>query len=370
MKKFKIFSSKSFLSENGRHAQLLFPFWGLVQKKWVGPQQKRFDNWVKVGSDCFELSDIENADLCVYPGEYGDWALMKQQAVAFAELAKKHKKPAALFFFADSAEPIEIENCLVFRTSLDRSTKASYEYVMPAWSEDFVEEYWDGKVVLREKQTTPVVGFCGQPGPFSLSQRAKSILRWAARRALKYIGSREKRAVIAKQDLEEGNYYGFHTSAIRSKALRVLMKSHRVVSNFQIFQGFYVLNSDEKQEQARQNMLNNILESDYILCVRGQGNFSYRLYETLCSGRIPVFIDTDSELPFEDQIDWRSIAVWVDQRDIERVGDKVAEFHDNLSPDEFNALQLKCRETWVEWLSPEGYFKKLKESLEAGKISM
>lgn len=29
--------------------------------------------------------------------------------------------------------------------------------------------------------------------------------------------------------------------------------------------------------------------SDYVLCTRGNGNYSIRFYEALCRGRIPVF---------------------------------------------------------------------------------
>ena len=37
----------------------------------------------------------------------------------------------------------------------------------------------------------------------------------------------------------------------------------------------------------------------YGLCVRGFGNFSFRLGETLMMGRIPILIDTECILPFD-----------------------------------------------------------------------
>ena len=56
----------------------------------------------------------------------------------------------------------------------------------------------------------------------------------------------------------------------------------------------------DAQLQARTGYVENLVASDYVLCARGAGNFSYRLYETLSCGRIPVFVDTDCVLPHED----------------------------------------------------------------------
>ena len=81
-----------------------------------------------------------------------------------------------------------------------------------------------------------------------------------------------------------------------------------------------------------------------MLCARGRGNFSYRLYETLCSGRIPVFIDTDCVLPFEDVIDWRSLCVWVPEAEVDQVAERVADFHARLSPVELPELQVAVRQ--------------------------
>ena len=96
--------------------------------------------------------------------------------------------------------------------------------------------------------------------------------------------------------------------------------------------------------------------SDYVLCARGHGNYSIRFYETLSSGRIPVFINTDCVLPFEEWIDWKRYCVWVEEHEVARVAEKVAEFHDGLSDGEFRDRQRACRQLWSEWLSPLGFF--------------
>jgi hypothetical protein len=41
------------------------------------------------------------------------------------------------------------------------------------------------------------------------------------------------------------------------------------------------------------------------------------------------------------------------------IAEKIAEFHDNLSPQEFVDLQYECRKIWQERISPEGFFENL-----------
>ena len=79
--------------------------------------------------------------------------------------------------------------------------------------------------------------------------------------------------------------------------------------------------------------------------MRGGGNYSLRLYETLCLGRIPLFINTDCVLPFENNIDWKELCLWVDENDLDRIGEIVLDFHSSISKKSLrisNYMQEKC----------------------------
>jgi hypothetical protein len=114
---------------------------------------------------------------------------------------------------------------------------------------------------------------------------------------------------------------------------------------------------------ARAEYVENLVASDYVLCTRGNGNYSYRLYETLSVGRIPVFVDTDSVLPFGDRVDWRSLCVWIDEHELAAIGRRVAEHYAAHSDDDFVALQRECRRVWEEWIEPSGFFRRLAEEV-------
>ena len=103
--------------------------------------------------------------------------------------------------------------------------------------------------------------------------------------------------------------------------------------------------------------VNNILNSDYTLCVRGGGNFSVRFYETLSLGRIPIFVDTDYVLPYDHIIDYRDYVVLVDQSEIPFIAEKVADFHHSMSDAEFVERQLACRQLSLDYLSHDGFYR-------------
>ncbi len=96
-----------------------------------------------------------------------------------------------------------------------------------------------------------------------------------------------------------------------------------------------------------------------MVCVRGSGNFSVRLYETLAMGRIPVFVNTDCILPFTEAIDWKEHVVWVEADEIDNIGTIVFEFHKTLSKDSFVQLQQRNRSLWESKLQLRGLLLKL-----------
>ena len=82
-------------------------------------------------------------------------------------------------------------------------------------------------------------------------------------------------------------------------------------------------------EDYRQHLVRNT----YILCPRGTENYSYRVYEALSYGRVPVIIDTDSVLP--DVVDWRDVALIVPYGNVSRLNEIIAEDHTSRSEESF-----------------------------------
>ena len=98
------------------------------------------------------------------------------------------------------------------------------------------------------------------------------------------------------------------------------------------------------------------MKNDYTFCYRGAANYSLRFYESLCLGRIPLFINTDCKLPFEDQINWRDICIWVDVSELSRIGDIIMTFHHSMTKNKFIEKQVYCRELWLKYFSKQGFY--------------
>src|SRR3989338_5574017 len=99
----------------------------------------------------------------------------------------------------------------------------------------------------------------------------------------------------------------------------------------------------------RQDFVDTVLNSDYALDVRGDANDSTRLFEILSLGRIPVIVDTERNFPNSDILNYSEFCLIVGFRDIQKLPEKIAEFHKNISPEKYEAMQRKAREAFVQY---------------------
>jgi hypothetical protein len=331
-----IFSDRSYLPSRGPHHILFFPFWGKHPEDPRDPNTGRFDDYTERGATTLRLTQLEDADIAVLPA---DWSLYhrderaRERAREFVARAAEAGKEPVVFFANDSTKPVPLPGATVLRTSLLRSARGPNEFAHPAWSEDFVKRYLGGDVPVRRFGERPIVGFCGLVAssrlrlPGSLALRRQERLRRGALDML------ERAPAVKTNFIRRDRFLG---GALRGQALDL-----------------------DLLVRTRREYVDNMVESDYVLCVRGAGNFSYRLYETLSCGRIPVFIDTDCVLPFDFAVDWRDYCVWVDENEIDSIAEIVSAFHDRLEEAEFAELQRRCRRFWEEYLSPLGFFANL-----------
>lgn len=362
--KLKIYTDLSLL-QIGYPVELLIPFIGVsnAEDKPGKMMSSRFNEFAVNGREFLELtSDIEDADICLLPIFYkltGDVAAFEEAIKPFKENVEKSGKKTLVFAGHDVTNPkVNIRNSIIFNSALNKSTQPSNMYAWPHFFEDFIKQYHNDKLILREKSATPTVGFCGYAPPFGLKM-SKAKLVGMLKLIANYLG-------IMKRLPNKASH------SYRARAIIGLLKSKKVKLNLKLKSNFAfgpagqlnTGNTKESDEMFRRSFINNILDSDYTLCVRGIGNNSVRFFETICCGRIPVFVNTDSVLPFDHIIDWKKLCIWVEGKDIDNVGEIVQKFHNNISDTEFIELQKNLRLLWEEYFSPIGFFKHLKLFLE------
>ena len=101
---------------------------------------------------------------------------------------------------------------------------------------------------------------------------------------------------------------------------------------------------------------NNILLAPFTICARGNGNFSVRFYETLAMGRIPILIDTDCVLPFDNEIDWFKHCIIVENTEPNRIVDSVSLLINAMDDNDIINMQIANRKLWIDKLSFGGFF--------------
>jgi len=112
----------------------------------------------------------------------------------------------------------------------------------------------------------------------------------------------------------------------------------------------------------RDEFFDNMERNLYALIVRGMNNASIRLFETFMMGRIPVIINSDMMLPFEDQIDYRKNTVFI--TDFHDIDSQIREYHDSHTEEELIEIQKQNRQIWLDYFRVDGFFYKMKQFLE------
>lgn len=239
----------------------------------------------------------------------------------------------------------EFSNIFYFRASGFKSQLSKQNKGFPViLSDHFQLRYKQETVITRCKSDLPIIGFCGH-ATFSIFKLIKE----------KLIFVRENLKRLLNKPFRKDWEPLFASAYERATIMKLLEQSSLVSTNF-IYRNLYRAGAKTEQEleNSTQAYFNNIYTSDYVLCIRGAGNFSVRFYETLMMGRIPIFVNTDCLLPFEDSINWKKHVVWVEWSERNKIAEIIYDFHNKMSDTEFKNLQLENRKLWKETLSVKG----------------
>jgi hypothetical protein len=257
----------------------------------------------------------------------------------FVAKARSEGKLTLAIEAGDSSNRLPVRFDVVLRHSIDRRKKLPGEYCLPGWFDAHQAAGRSTTPLARSRGPRPVVGFCGQgaQGPISPRRRLRGIYD-----AVTFCRGR--------------GAYGVDPYLLRRKVLNKLEDSDAICCNFVIRDRFFagIGYSNAKEEYAA-----NMTQSDYVLCVRGYGNFSFRLYDALSNGRIPVLVDTDCVLPFDNCIDYSSIFPVVKWSALSELPRRISAHFNQYSSEQWIMLQEQMGLFYREWLSPKGFFDKL-----------
>ena len=224
-------------------------------------------------------------------------------------------KRSVLLFAHDNDRPISDflhGSPIVFRYSMSKRFSYRDEYSIPFGVGKFRETAQQATALPWSRR--PKVTFMGWATPFN-----PNLFVNPNEKAL------EVKGLVSPEVFKTPANLGV---VLRKKALNYLSDDSRIDTDFKINSVFFLHHMHEEQEWKYQEYIRLIRETHYVLALRGCGNYSIRLFETMAAGRIPIMVDTNQYLPFEDEIAWKELGIWIPIDKFGSISDLVVDYHD------------------------------------------
>jgi len=106
--------------------------------------------------------------------------------------------------------------------------------------------------------------------------------------------------------------------------------------------------------------------STFALAPRGYGPSSYRLYEAMALGAVPVYVWADVEwLPWREALDWDALALRGEAADLERIPELLR----SLSADEIQAKREAAAAVFEDYFTLRGTCERIVERLRTSEAA-
>jgi hypothetical protein len=321
-----------------------------IIKAWRGNYSPAF---VKTVKETFEIVEDQNADAFLLPSNVSFYS--RDQLKEIGAKVSAFALPSIGFDISNECRKPGWLNHII-RFSWYRLHQEPGSIISPAYlgsdGFDIMAELGIRDLQPTEKEPLPSVSFCGREGgelgiaiwkilPRSLTRSMANSFFCSTTRGIRMICC----------------------YPLRVDAMQVMERDPRIKTDFigRGKRGMQPITQGEMRRQFMENLMNNA----YALCVRGSDNFSWRFYEALSVGKIPILIDTDCILPLEDEIPWDNFIVRVPSTRLDELPERLLEWHSRLSSASFRQLQKDIR-SFFERLTPARYYPKIFRKILSG----
>ena len=339
---------------SGIHTPLMNPWWGNPNEESSVLAKQFFDTY-SFDTAYYTITDnLEKADIVFAPYRH-NWLLQFDTALLAECVHSAHvaNLPMLVDGCGDVEHPLDVENAYILRIGGYRFMRKRGRIQIPPLADDLLERYKRGRLDIRKKtEGKPTVGFAG----------------WTRISPTQYLRTVIKELPVRLRGVIDMRYRACSKGVLwRQRAIEILQYSPLVVFTLRARSSFSASpkTAEGDMSKLREEMVETILQSDYALDVRGDANDSTRLFEILSLGRIPVIVDTERNFPFSDKVDYSSFALIVDFRDIDRLPERIAEFHKNISPERYEQMQQNARDAYVNYFRIDALMRPIVDELRA-----
>lgn len=263
------------------------------------------------------------------------------QIKIWASEAKSDNKILYVWHQGDLDPPI-FDNVIWLQTSIQPGNNHENRRVIPFFINDPIEKF---SYLSKTENDDLSIGFCGYAGSSNFKIAVSTFLN---------ITQRIKPTFYLKPEI-------IPAVLLRKKILLFLEKKI-TQTNFILRDKFNagrkIHNSSYLLEQTTIEYFENMLNNNFVVCIRGYGNFSIRFFETFACGKIPIFFNTACKLPFEDKIDYKKQMIWIDAKDYKKSPQIIKDWY-NQNKENLLAIKARNREIWDTYFNEKNFIKQL-----------
>jgi hypothetical protein len=102
-------------------------------------------------------------------------------------------------------------------------------------------------------------------------------------------------------------------------------------------------------------------KSCFVLCPRGYGKTSFRLYEAMQLGSVPIYISDEHWLPFTKYLNWNDFSLVITPDKIKKIPEMTRKI---IKDGNYQKMRTNAIQTYNKYFSYNGCFKTIKRMLE------
>lgn len=158
--------------------------------------------------------------------------------------------------------------------------------------------------------------------------------------------------IIPKEKTLLASFIGSRTHYIRNDMCKVIRNKEGYLINSSQWNPFVPL-------ENFQYFIDVTSSSRFGLAPRGYGKQSFRFYEIMQLGVVPVYISDEHYFPWNDELDWNDFCVLIDEDNLRDLD----EILKSISDVDYNKLLENGRKVYEEYFTLEGMFKNILKRL-------
>lgn len=290
------------------------------------------------------IDTVEECDVVLSPLDY---SCFNKTSTSFKELqgkAKAASKPLWIFTGGDYGFTNNYDNVITFRLGGFKSKLPESTFIFPSFVSDPYKILKQDFNTIK-KTNLPQLGFVGHADA-SFNKYIKEAILYFKRGIKNHLSNIEiDRQKFYPSGYKRGNYLNSFKRSSKLKTDFIYRKQYRAGAK-----------NEEDKKKTTLEFYDNMYRNPYTFCMRGEGNFSVRFYETIAMGRIPIVLDTDFKLPLDALINWEEHCLIIKDNRGESLITQIINFHNSITPVEFNQMQERNRKLWINLLSREPFF--------------